>query len=83
MTFQITGKVTSEDNAEALTVLTYFSTNYGIKIKVYAIKGTDKSTRFAIEEVTFNDMVNTITDLINEYGDGVRLINWEIHYQEI
>lgn len=76
MEFQITGNITSADDAEMLSALEWLKDNYGPKITSAQATGSTKKIQFGLLEATFNDAVATITALKTQFS--ARLIEYNL-----
>lgn len=76
MEFQITGNITSADDAEMLAALEWFKDNYGLKVTSAQARGSTKEIQFGLVESTFVDAVSTITALKTQFS--TRLIEYNL-----
>ena len=83
--FTTAGEITSANNQEVLAALTYLKDTYTTRVVTIRFQGDapNKPMTFSIVDATYPAMVSTVTDLIQKYGDGVRLRNWAVQYDSI
>lgn len=72
MEYQITGKVTSADDAEMLSALEWLKDNYGTKISSAQGIGETKESSFGIVETTFDDTVTSVIALKTQFGTRLK-----------
>jgi len=70
--FRIEGRITSENQAEILTTMNWFATNYSNEIELAEAIGAELIFRFGLAVATYSEAIATLTALQSEFGARIQ-----------
>lgn len=77
--FRIEGTITSSDQAELLTTINWFASNYGTKMGRTEASGDDLKLYFGIDEDSYANLSSTMSTLQTQFTSRLQS-DWRITY---